>query len=340
MPPPVLRPPVPVDRLRIIRVAGAAIAAKHQALGGDAGWLGAPVGNATVCPDGQGWFRHFRNGSIYWAPGVGAYEVHGAIRDQWAAMGWERSGIGYPTSDELDVGDGRGRVSHFQRGSIYWTPQTWAHEIYGMIRNKWLALGGPASFLGYPTTGERDLPNGRGRYNDFERGQIAWSPAGGAVVSATTYAPSGGGLRPQGLGPSGVPEVRRKVVYSGSMHITDDETFGSDEHGDANSPPLEAVVTNESPQEVFPGFVGRAGGEVRVEVKLVAQARNSGDVTVTGQVLLYEGTSEETNDLDGRVDVNSTGPRDQFRSYSVQVYNQDEGGDHAELVFNFSNFPV
>lgn len=59
-----------------------------------------------------------------------------------------------------------------------------------------------------------------------------------------------------------------------------------------------------------------------------------------GKVLLYEGTSTETNDLDGQVDVNITVPRDQFRSYSVNVKNDDEGGDHAELVFNFSNFPV
>jgi hypothetical protein len=343
MPALLLRPPVPLDPSRFLLRAGTIIGAKHQSLGGDAGWLGAPVGEATVCPDGRGWFQPYRNGSIYWAPGAGTHEVHGAIRDQWAAMGWERSGIGYPTSDEIDVGDGRGRVSQFERGSIYWTPQTWAHEIYGVIRERWLALGGPASFLGYPTTGERDLPNGRGRFNDFERGQIAWSPAGGAVVSATTYDPAaGGGLRPQGLGPNGdgVPEVRRKVVCSGTMHITDDETFGSDEYGDASSPPLEAVVTNESPGEVLPGFVGRAGGEVRVEVKLTALARNSGDVTVTGKVLLFEGTSTETNDLDGQVDVNITVPRDQIRSYSVQVVNQAEGGDHAELLLNFSNFPV
>lgn len=336
-----LRPAIALDPIRFLGSARTAIADKYQSLGGDGGWFGGPVGNATVCPDGSGWFKHFRNGSIYWAPGTGAHEVHGAIRARWAAMGWERSGIGYPNSDELEVGDDRGRVSHFERGAIYWTPQTWAHEIYGEIRNKWQALGGPASFLGYPTTGEGDLPNGRGRFNNFERGQIAWSPAGGAVVSATTYEPqAGGGLRLQGLGPAGVPEVRRKVVCSGTVHITDDETFGSDEYGDANSPPLEAVVTNESPQEILPGFVGRAGGEVRVEVKLTAQARNNGDVGITGNVLLFAGTSTETNDLDRQVDVNITVPRDQFRSYSVQVVNQDEGGDHAELVFSFSNFPV
>lgn len=341
MPSSLLTTLVPLERNKFLLRAQAAIAVKYQSLGGSTGWLGASTKDAAECPDGRGWFQHFRNGSIYWAPDAGAHEVHGAIRDRWSTLGWERSGIGYPISDELDVGDGRGRVSQFERGSVYWTPQTGAHEIYGAIRDRWLALGGPKSFLGYPTAGEADAPNRRGRCSDFERGQVAWSPTGGAAVSATTYQPAAGvGVRPQGLGPGGVPQIRRKVVCSGSMHITDDETFGSDEHADASSPPLEAVVSNESPLEVLPGFVGRAGGEVRVEVKLTALARNSGDVTVTGKVYLFEGTSTETNDLDGQVDVNITVPRDQFRSYSTQVVNQDEGGDHAELVFNFSNFPV
>ena len=340
-----LKPLQPFDPGKLLITSETLIEAKYKSLGGPAGWLGSPTTGASRCPDNRGWYRHYQNGSIYLAPGLGAHEVHGAIRERWAAMGWEKSAVGYPTSDETDVGDQRGRVSKFEHGAIYWTPQTGAHEVYGAILEKWLSLGGPKSFLGYPTTGEGDLPNGRGRFNDFEHGEIAWSAARGAAVSATTYekpASGGGpGLSPQGLGPGGTPEVRRTVVCSGSMHMTDDENWPfSDEHGDANSAPLEALVTNESPLEVFPGFVGRCGGEVRVEVHLTASVRNSGDVGVSGQVLLYEGTSTETNDLDGTQDVNITVPRDQFRSYSVQVTNQDEGGDHAELVFNFSNFPA
>jgi uncharacterized protein with LGFP repeats len=80
----------------------------------------------TTTPDGIGRFNHFQGGSIYWTPATGAHEVHGAIRDRWASLGWERSRLGYPTSDEL-VWAGTGRVSRFQGGSIYWSP------IFGTI---------------------------------------------------------------------------------------------------------------------------------------------------------------------------------------------------------------
>ena len=35
-------------------------------------------------------------------------------------MGWERSLLGYPTSDEYDVAGGR--RSDFEHGSLTWTP--------------------------------------------------------------------------------------------------------------------------------------------------------------------------------------------------------------------------
>lgn len=50
---------------------------------------------------------------------TGAHEVHGAILDLWASLGFERSRLGYPTSDETDMPGGR--VSHFEHGQIRWT---------------------------------------------------------------------------------------------------------------------------------------------------------------------------------------------------------------------------
>lgn len=64
------------------------------------------------CPDGVGRFNHFEGGSIYWTVQTGPHEVHGAIRDQWANMGWENCYLRYPTSDER--GEGNGRYSQFQ----------------------------------------------------------------------------------------------------------------------------------------------------------------------------------------------------------------------------------
>jgi len=44
--------------------------------------------------DDRGRCRDFEHGPIYWTPQTGAREVHGAIRDKWASMGWERSRLG------------------------------------------------------------------------------------------------------------------------------------------------------------------------------------------------------------------------------------------------------
>jgi uncharacterized protein with LGFP repeats len=153
---------------------------KYAALGGTAGSLRNPSGPESVAPDGVGHYRHFEGGSIYWSPSTGAYVVQGLIRDKWAALGWEQSLLGYPMSDELTTPDGHGRYNHFQGGSIYWSPETGAFEVHGLIRDKWAALGWEQSFLGYPTTDESVTPDTRGRYNHFQNGSIYWTPQTGA----------------------------------------------------------------------------------------------------------------------------------------------------------------
>jgi uncharacterized protein with LGFP repeats len=156
------------------------IGKKWNALGGAGGFLGAPLNDETGTPDGVGRYNHFQNGSIYWTPQTGAHEVHGQIRDKWASLGWERSFLGYPITDELSIGDGRGRYSNFQGGTIFWSPETGAHTIYGEIMKKWVALRGTRGFLGYPKTDELSTPDQRGRYVHFEGGSIYWTPQTGA----------------------------------------------------------------------------------------------------------------------------------------------------------------
>ena len=158
-----------------------AIRVKWLALGGPSSFLGQPLTDELTTPDGVGHFNHFRGGSIYWTPKLGAHEVHGSIREKWEALGWERSFLGYPTTDELTTPDKKGRYNHFQNGSIYWTPELGAHEVHGSIRDKWSSLGWERSFLGYPTTDEQDKPGG-GRISHFEHGSISWTRSEGAVV--------------------------------------------------------------------------------------------------------------------------------------------------------------
>jgi LGFP repeat len=109
-----------------------AILGKYQELGAEGGFLGFPTTDETGAPDGVGRYNHFERGSIYWTPGTGAREVHGMIRDKWQSLGWERSWLGYPISDEMDFPE-NGRVSVFQNGSIYWWADTGARELNDVV---------------------------------------------------------------------------------------------------------------------------------------------------------------------------------------------------------------
>jgi hypothetical protein len=166
---------------------------KFTALGGAAGFLGQPVTDETRTPDGVGHFTHFEGGSIYWHPSIGAREIHGAIRECWKQLGWER--YGYPITDETPTEPGRGRYSHFRRfnsdgtvteRSIYWSPASGAHAVDGAIRARWFELGEGRSYLGFPTTGEMDWTDPdtqqRGRISHFERGAIGLTTDDGRTV--------------------------------------------------------------------------------------------------------------------------------------------------------------
>ena len=145
-------------------------------MGWERSFLGYPITDELKASDKRGRYNHFQNGSIYWTPDTGAHEVHGLIRNKWADLGWERSFLGYPITDELTTPDRIGRFNHFEGGSIYWTPDTGAHEVHGAIRNKWADLGWERSFLGYPVTDELVTPDKTGRYNHFQGGSIYWTP--------------------------------------------------------------------------------------------------------------------------------------------------------------------
>jgi hypothetical protein len=154
------------------------IDAKYRALGGPEGWLGYPTTSTVKTADGLARFNKFEHGRIY-SSGAGAYSIHGDIRRRWTDLG-EGSLLGYPTTDEMTTPDGIGLYNHFQNGSIYWTPDTGAYEVHGAIRDKWAALGWEQSYLGYPVSDELGTEQG-GRVNGFQRGEIRWTEAGGAV---------------------------------------------------------------------------------------------------------------------------------------------------------------
>ncbi|MBA3459188.1 MAG: hypothetical protein H0T46_04450 [Deltaproteobacteria bacterium] len=156
------------------------IDAKYQALGGPGGF-GQPLIPESTTAGSTGTHRVYSSGAIYRRFNQCAWAVQGGILEKWGAQGWELGVLGYPVSDEEWVTDQRGRVSHFERGSIYWSPATGAAAIRGPIRTKWLAMGGVHSVLGYPVRDEAKAIRPP-VIQEFEWGTIYSSPL------ATPYA--------------------------------------------------------------------------------------------------------------------------------------------------------
>ena len=157
---------------------GGAILGEYRVVGGPEGRLGYPVTDELPTPRAGGRFNHFEHGSIYWAPGLGAHEMFGAIRGKWASLGWENSMLGFPVTDEFPVGHG-GVAQNFTGGSIYWSAPTGAHSVIGAIRQHWGELNWDQGYLGLPVTDEISLGR-RGAYQLFQGGAVYWSPGTGA----------------------------------------------------------------------------------------------------------------------------------------------------------------
>ncbi|RBY74833.1 hypothetical protein DQ239_18775 [Blastococcus sp. TF02-09] len=114
------------------------------------------------------------------SPATGSHDVGGAILTSYRALGGPSGRLGYPVTDELATPKVYGRYNAFQNGSIYWTPSTGAHAVWGSILKRWAALGWEGGVLGFPTTDELPTPDGVGRFNHFQRGSVYWTPATGA----------------------------------------------------------------------------------------------------------------------------------------------------------------
>lgn len=92
------------------------IPVRYAELGGAGGVLGRALTPELPTPQRPGSFVHYEHGSLYWSPGIGAAQIGGAIRDRWAAMGWENSLLGFPAQHEYPLV--RGAFSSFENGSI------------------------------------------------------------------------------------------------------------------------------------------------------------------------------------------------------------------------------
>ncbi|MFD0485576.1 GDSL-type esterase/lipase family protein [Kineococcus sp. GCM10028916] len=150
-----------------------------------AGWENSPLGFPTTdefeVRGGRG--QHFQGGSIYWSPATGAHDVAGAIREEWAVLGWENSPLGFPLTSEVPLPRDGGRLQRFSGGVVYWTARTGARTVRGAILSAWADTGYEGGRLGYPTSDEYDVAGGR--RSDFQFGSITWDAATGHVGVST-----------------------------------------------------------------------------------------------------------------------------------------------------------
>lgn len=99
------------------------------------------------------------------------------ISDKYAQLGGAGGFLGAAQTVEKKTPDGVGSFQHFQGGSIYFHPQTGAHEVHGLIRQRWANLGWELSYLGYPMTDEINLADGSGKVSKFQGGELIWRSA-------------------------------------------------------------------------------------------------------------------------------------------------------------------
>ncbi|NNG20610.1 hypothetical protein HJ590_13785 [Naumannella sp. ID2617S] len=160
-----------------------AIREKWAQLGWENGQLGYPTSDENCGLKDGGCFQSFQGGLIYWSPATGAHPVWGEIYKAYAAQGWERGTLGYPTSDENCGLKDKGCVQGFQGGVILWSPATGAHPVWGAIVYKYAEKGWETGQLGYPIGNEFCGLRDGGCAQFFQGGSIYWSPASGAHPS-------------------------------------------------------------------------------------------------------------------------------------------------------------
>jgi uncharacterized protein YkwD len=107
-------------------VVRGAIGSRYDSSNGT-GNLGLPVSNEIGGLKNGGVYQKFEKGVIYWSPATGAWFSKGAIRSAYAKVGYEKSRLGYPTSNEYAVIGGV--AQKYQGGIITWNSKTGATKV-------------------------------------------------------------------------------------------------------------------------------------------------------------------------------------------------------------------
>jgi hypothetical protein len=137
--------------------------------------------------------------------------------------------------------------------------------------------------------------------------------------------------------------VARKLAGIVFIDGTDDENWPFDDEHVSRSFPVNAALNIDQPAVALDVPDVRWGGECRVEVRITARAVGKGDIQIEGNAKLFEGTSENTSDLEDEKVVTFLVPRTtqsspNATSHKIQLRSTGTGGgDHAEIGFSLTN---
>jgi hypothetical protein len=158
------------------------VAARWAKQGWESGPMGYPVTDTVCGLADNGCFQHFQVGSIFSSATGGARMVWGAIRDRWAAEGWEFGAVGYPVTEEICGLRNGGCYQGFRNATVYWSPTTGAFALSGPIRDAWAGQGWETGQLGYPTS-RMACSSTTSCTQSFQGGTATWTTATGVRFS-------------------------------------------------------------------------------------------------------------------------------------------------------------
>ncbi len=141
------------------------------------------------------------------------------------------------------------------------------------------------------------------------------------------------------------PSLNRTIVLTATVHGNDSEWGAADEKFEGHRVYSRNLSSNEFQATVTPkdGFTFSWGGELRVEYTAVLFVIGDGSVQVVVYGELFEGTSEQTSDLDG---TGASNPKivapGETGDLQFTLTNQAETtpGDNATLTLRILNLPL
>lgn len=131
--------------------------------------------------------------------------------------------------------------------------------------------------------------------------------------------------------------VQRRVAFMIRIEGTDDETFADEDTRRS----FNRVVMLSTDHPTAPISVPdvRWGGECRVEIEMEATLLADGRVSVHASGDLYEGDSDDSNDLEDEESINFAVPKGgKPVKHDIKLRNRGwGGGDHAEIAITVTN---